>query len=576
MKLLRSGSIDMYTEAPKKAADRRNSKAAAEEVVSEPSNGGPTGGGSVVQAEPSRSHEAPSVSYEPLRPDKEAAFGSPVQSPRVSGRDAVDLDFPVAPETSIPGLKKHSKAQEDTEGREDSVLPESVVENAHASANMRRSKLDIASSVLNVHGDRFNNIIGVVIVLNAIMLGVETEYGDKQFLVLDQVFVFIFFAEMCLRINQDGFTDYIMHFSNLFDCTLVLASIADLVLPLVLSRVSGSSTTSGGGNKVLKMLRTLRVMRITRLLHMFRGLSNIMVAFMRALAIVGWVGLLTIIFNYMCAIFLTQVIGHNSDEFGQHEEEVQGWFGSISNCMRTLFVVITLNQWVDISYTLATRYNSFAVFMVAFAYIILTSFTMLSLITGVISEAMLSVQMADEVAKLQEVEQNKAIFESGVAKVLQHMDTDGSGSLSRDEVREALTSQTSTTLLELAALEIEMDAEELMYLFDRLHSYSENCKDENYDIDIDDVTEVLKHFTGTAKGPAVWDLKHKMASVRHDIQTEADSVVKRVAALDTRIARFTSGVDQRLDHLLKKFASKEDCERAEVGIGYVATGRHSL
>merc|ERR1712050_479035 len=106
--------------------------------------------------------------------------------------------------------------------------------------------------------------------------------------------------------------------------------------------------------------------------------------------------------------------------------------------MRTLFIIITLAEWDDIALVVSKHVNGFVVFVLAIAYITLTAFTMVSLITGIISEELVGAQREDEVHKLAQIEKGKAEFVLNVKALLQTFDLDGSGTLSELEVQAAL------------------------------------------------------------------------------------------------------------------------------------------
>merc|ERR1719484_72749 len=119
------------------------------------------------------------------------------------------------------------------------------------------------------------------------------------------------------------------------------------VSPLMEAVQSGKSAADhkGGGSRLLKLLRMFRVMRIVRLFKMFHELQIILEAFVKALHTVMWVGLLTVILNYICAVFLTQTLGHDADAWGDQAYKIERWFGTIGHSMRTLFIIITLAEW---------------------------------------------------------------------------------------------------------------------------------------------------------------------------------------------------------------------------------------
>merc|ERR1719313_2949870 len=114
------------------------------------------------------------------------------------------------------------------------------------------------------------------------------------------------------------------------------------------------------------------------------------------------------ILNYICAVFLTQTIGHNATMWGDGEEEIRTWFGCIGNSMRTLFIIITLAEWDTIALVVSQEVNAVVVFALAIGYITITAFTMVSLITGIISEELVAAQRDDELHKLDMIEKGKS------------------------------------------------------------------------------------------------------------------------------------------------------------------------
>lgn len=78
--------------------------------------------------------------------------------------------------------------------------------------------------------DNFNFGIGIVIIANAIVIGLETDWGRGHFTICEHIFNGIFVLEMLTRISQIG-TDYFTTPAYLFDCSLVVTGSLDLLDP---------------------------------------------------------------------------------------------------------------------------------------------------------------------------------------------------------------------------------------------------------------------------------------------------------------------------------------------------------
>merc|ERR1719188_1989332 len=100
-------------------------------------------------------------------------------------------------------------------------------------------------------------------------------------------------------------------------------------------------------------------------------------------------------------------------------------------------------------------------------YIIVVSYAMVSLVTGIISEKLIAVQHEDERYRLREIEDAKAFLHERVSHVLEEVDSDHSRKLSREEVHTALEDNPQLKT-QLAALDIDLDTEGLEGLLNKI------------------------------------------------------------------------------------------------------------
>merc|ERR1712224_795099 len=78
---------------------------------------------------------------------------------------------------------------------------------------------------------QFNIAIGVIVICNAIVLGVEADYGKENpdvFHVLEHLFCAIFTVELLIHFCVEGFRDYFSDRMNWLDFILVVLAIADV------------------------------------------------------------------------------------------------------------------------------------------------------------------------------------------------------------------------------------------------------------------------------------------------------------------------------------------------------------
>lgn len=213
-----------------------------------------------------------------------------------------------------------------------------------------------------VESDRFQVFVSAVIVLNAIVLGLETsqramELAGPVLIAIDRaalgVFVFELAAKLLYRrlaFFRDGW--------NVFDF---------VVVGLALIPASG-----GAG-----VIRALRVLRVLRLVSVVPQMKTVVQALVSALPGMGSiVAVLGLIF-YVGAVMCTKLFG----------ADFPAWFGTVGASMYTLFQVMTLESWsMGIVRPVMERHpQAWALFV---PFIVITSFAVLNLFIGVIVDSM--------------------------------------------------------------------------------------------------------------------------------------------------------------------------------------------
>ncbi|WP_045219953.1 ion transporter [Desulfonatronum thioautotrophicum] len=213
-----------------------------------------------------------------------------------------------------------------------------------------------------VQSSRFQNAIIFVIIINGIVLGLETsaramEMAGPLLLSIDRICLTIFIVEIGLKLYvlrgrffRDGW--------NIFDFLVVAISLVP----------------SEGGLAVLRSLRVLRVMRmISTLPNMRRVIAAMLHAVPGVSSVAGIVG---IIF-YAGAVISTKLFSASFPE----------WFGSVGGSLYTLFQVMTLESWsMGIVRPVMDVYPFAWMFFVPF--IIVTTYTVVNLVVGIIVGAM--------------------------------------------------------------------------------------------------------------------------------------------------------------------------------------------
>lgn len=225
--------------------------------------------------------------------------------------------------------------------------------------NVRSDLRERARSL--VESSRFEKFITVLILVNAVALGIETApqvaacFGGWLH-ALDRLVLLVFVGELLVRLfvyRGRFFEDP----WRVFDFVIVGMA----VLP------------ASGPFAVLRALRVLRVLRLVSLVpSMRRVIGALLKAIPGMTSIIGLMGIVL----YVSAVMATKLFGSVAPEF----------FGSLGKSLFTLFQIMTVEGWPDIARNVMAH-SAFAwIFFVV--YLLVATFMVLNLFIAVVVNAM--------------------------------------------------------------------------------------------------------------------------------------------------------------------------------------------
>ena len=235
--------------------------------------------------------------------------------------------------------------------------------NGHTSRTLRERLAAIAEDA------RFQRTIIVLIVVNAITLGLETSpevmaSAGSALVALDHVVLAIFVAELAIRIGAYGWSFFRDPWS-IFDFVVVALALAP-------------STEN------FSVLRALRVLRVLRLITAVPQMRRVVGGLLSALPGLGSVVAILCLVFYVAGVMATQLFGN---DFPQ-------WFGTLGKSLYSLFQIMTLESWSMGIVRPVMEVHPYAwAFFVPF--ILIATFTMLNLFIGVVVSAMQSYHDAE-------------------------------------------------------------------------------------------------------------------------------------------------------------------------------------
>lgn len=204
------------------------------------------------------------------------------------------------------------------------------------------------------------NVIITVIIVNSVILGVQTlplvEAAGGILDLLDAVCVFIYVVEIALKLYADGL-QFFRSGWNVFDFVIVAISL----IP---------------GARTFAALRALRVLRVLRLVSAVPSLRRVIDSLARSVSGIASVATLLGIIFYVGAVMATMLFGAAFPEL----------FGSLGSSFFTLFQLMTLDDWANITRDVAAVYPYAPGFFVVF--VLVSALTLLNLVVAVIVDAM--------------------------------------------------------------------------------------------------------------------------------------------------------------------------------------------
>lgn len=267
---------------------------------------------------------------------------------------------------------------------------------------------EIASSIAYNKG--FELFITGIIILNSVLIGVETYTDNLTVKMIQQGILYIFTFEILMRfIAAKSIKEFFCDGWNVFDLTLVLIG----YIPETLF-ASASMMTA---------LRVLRVFRILRLLRASKEIKLIVTVLVKSMTSMFYNLVLFLIFVYLYAIAgvsmfrLPDPSTLEGEQLANYEKYMEvapnapsnspDPFGDLGEAIFTLFRELTGEDWTDLRYNhiTASEYglihvNSAVITTYHVSWFCLAAFLLLNLVTGaVINNYQIAIDEEDEKKK---------------------------------------------------------------------------------------------------------------------------------------------------------------------------------
>jgi len=371
---------------------------------------------------------------------------------------------------------------------------------------------DIATS------STFGNITLLVISLNAIWIGIDTDYNKADILLEAEVpfqlaehsFCFFFGLEwfarfMSFKFKINGLRDGWF----VFDSILVFMMVLETWILTLVMLVTGSGSTGGLGNaSILRMARLARLSRMARMARLLRVMPELMIlikGIATATRSVFFTLCLLCLLLYIFAIAFTQLTADT--------EVGDAYFSTVLSAMYSLLVCGTLMDNVGMLLQLLgdTSLTLGALFLL---FVLLGTVTVMNMLIGVLCEVVSTVASVER-------ETLAVTFVRGrMLQVFEALDNDGSQTISRDEFAKLLETKSAVEAL----YEVGVDVEGLVDFADFIFADEEDASKDK-ELTLAALMQVVMQFRGSNIA-TVKDIMELHKLIKQRIQETVDDMVE--------------------------------------------------
>mmetsp|Transcript_33161 Transcript_33161/g.103354 ORF Transcript_33161/g.103354 Transcript_33161/m.103354 type:complete len:375 (-) Transcript_33161:59-1183(-) len=248
-----------------------------------------------------------------------------------------------------------------------------------------------------------------------------------------------------------------------------------------------------------------RLMRIVRILRMHGPLYAYVKVLLSMLNTYIWILSLIFILCFTMAIAITSLVGHRVLAHYDDEEvaaQISEHFADVPKALFTCFQLVTLEGWSKVQNAVISSSPGFRAFFLF--YIVFMSWIMLSLLTAVASETMISASSTKKEQQAMEQELQRHNFASFLAEEFVKADNDGNRVLDKEEFANLMSQPQLKQLMK--AHEINLDESELGRVWDTFDI------DESGELTID---ELVAGFSYMQENLAMKHVANVVYSLKH-------------------------------------------------------------
>jgi len=197
-----------------------------------------------------------------------------------------------------------------------------------------------------------------------------------------------------------------------------------------------------------RVFRFFRLLRVIRVLKQFKELVLLCDAMAKSMRTLFWVFMMLVLALYFYSILCVELIGHDKsypdfiddvdsiEDFALEGFNNYQYFGTVARSFVTLLSLLTLSEWSLVSRPLV-EHQPFALFVITM-FVFLAVFGFMNVVIGVLVErALEAAQKFTQQGREAEIAKRMVMI-SEFQEMMNEIDSDGSGTLSKNEFLEAM------------------------------------------------------------------------------------------------------------------------------------------
>mmetsp|Transcript_67390 Transcript_67390/g.197026 ORF Transcript_67390/g.197026 Transcript_67390/m.197026 type:complete len:679 (-) Transcript_67390:178-2214(-) len=282
----------------------------------------------------------------------------------------------------------------------------------------------------------FSLLTTALVFINVIWIGVDVDWNTAstiedaalEFQVMEYIFCFFFSLELLIRLLAfRRMRDFIRDAWFCFDVLLVfLMFLETLLFRFIRMAMTTSDQESGGTFKNVTILRMARLLKLTRMTRLLRALPELMTmlrGIATALRSVIFTLVLQLLLLYIFGIFFcTWTNGHNLTTLDEY-------FSSLAQSMFTLLVYGTFMDGPSAPLTSMIDAGTPTLFSLFLFFIILSSFTVLNMLVGILF------QVVADVSEAETLKNETYYLRYNLLDILECYDKDGDQTIGKEEFK---------------------------------------------------------------------------------------------------------------------------------------------